>query len=1013
MFAFRKLLVLLLLLGCGPSCALADWGDDQYTLAADHYRNGRWAQAISEFKTLIEKEPQHARSPIAHFFMGESQIQLQDFSSCIDHFSIFIDQTPKHPLKSRAIFRRAEAHYLVGNDSQAIEQLEAVLADPESKSYHEFSLVYLGEMHQRLTDAKNQNQAKLYFEKALSQYPDSTLVDRCRLGLAQVFQTAGQYQEADRFLKFLIDSGRPEIVDQAIVSRAGILVELESWQEALQLLDDQRIERLPFALQAKATYWRGRAELGLGKWPAAIDHLRKAYASLKNDPLAEAAAYDCAIAYWQAGQIDNAQQMLQQSIQRWPKGRWVAEARFLRIQAALETGDTTVVQNRIDEFANFHSGHVLWPRVLEAEGRAAFSRADYSQATASFKKLLSLPAESTADSDPAWQPNWYYMLAVSQIAKSDYLDALQAIEKCQSLLKQYPASELHGNCQFAKCTALLKLKRYPEALTAQDEWLEKFGDSNLRLEIQADRLSCLIATERWNDCAKEKSWIEPLMKQTDAGSISKRNYVAANCLQIAKEYFESGQTETATPWFQLAAQAPESTTKQKAESGLAWTAFRTADGQQRDKAFEVLMERYPDHELSANAALKQAENLMADGKPDQAKSILRSLADREGSWPNKHLALALLSKLTVVETSKASKRAAAKLLRDAIAECEKHQPDPSPLDSYLYDLAWLRMELNQSQEAISRFRQINLNFPNSRYWADATFRVAQNYFDQNKSRLAEETLQQILDRSKDDQAKELVTDSLIAHVYYLQAMVAVQQENWAEVKQRCQKLCSEYPDHSLRWNAEYWQAEAQYRSGEFLSAVVAMRSVTERTAGRLEPWVAMAHLRLAQSLGQRGQWDEALQTAENAKRRFVEFRQAFELDYLIGRALAQDARFDEARAAYQKVIDSPIGQNTETAAMAQWMIGETYFHQEQYSLAAQAYHRTETLYRFPQWQAAALLQAGKCYEHLSQESDAISVYRQLIRDYTGQPLAKQGQQRLDRLIQKQNLTATGNRNRSR
>ena len=47
------------------------------------------------------------------------------------------------------------------------------------------------------------------------------------------------------------------------------------------------------------------------------------------------------------------------------------------------------------------------------------------------------------------------------------------------------------------------------------------------------------------------------------------------------------------------------------------------------------------------------------------------------------------------------------------------------------------------------------------------------------------------------------------------------------------------------------------------------------------------------------------------------------------------------------MIRSETGRATETAAVAQWMIGETYFMQKQYNQAIKAYHRVEGLYDFP------------------------------------------------------------------
>ena len=60
--------------------------------------------------------------------------------------------------------------------------------------------------------------------------------------------------------------------------------------------------------------------------------------------------------------------------------------------------------------------------------------------------------------------------------------------------------------------------------------------------------------------------------------------------------------------------------------------------------------------------------------------------------------------------------------------------------------------------------------------------------------------------------------------------------------------------------------------------------------------------------------------------------------------------YDDARAAFTRVVRSAAGGKTETAAMAQWMIGDTYFQQEKYPDALREYMRVEILYPFPHWQ---------------------------------------------------------------
>jgi len=143
--------------------------------------------------------------------------------------------------------------------------------------------------------------------------------------------------------------------------------------------------------------------------------------------------------------------------------------------------------------------------------------------------------------------------------------------------------------------------------------------------------------------------------------------------------------------------------------------------------------------------------------------------------------------------------------------------------------------------------------------------------------------------------------------------------------------------------------------------------------------------------------------ASTIETRFPDFRLQYEVDYLLGRCHASEADFNAARRAYRKVIRSPNGAKTETAAMAQWMIGESFFHQKNYADAAREYLKVEILYDFPAWQAAALLQAGKCHDLLGESVEADKLYAQLIKEYPDQPYAKEAVARRQTLPSKRTV----------
>ncbi|MEX0586605.1 MAG: tetratricopeptide repeat protein, partial [Pirellulales bacterium] len=324
-------------------------------------------------------------------------------------------------------------------------------------------------------------------------------------------------------------------------------------------------------------------------------------------------------------------------------------------------------------------------------------------------------------------------------------------------------------------------------------------------------------------------------------------------------------------------------------------------------------------------------------------------------------------------------------------------PKSPQLDEAVYRWAWAQRDLNRASDAEALFGRVHDQFPASRFWADATFRLAEaatarGDFDRAQKLLAE------LESGKAPQ-------DLAAHSLYLRGQMAAQRQKWDEVYTPMARLIQDHPASPLRLAAEYWIAEASYRQGNYDDAGRRFDQLARRVAGRQDSWLAMVPLRRAQLLAQKRKWDEAYELAAGIAEAYGDFSQQHEVDYLLGRALAARGEFDDARAAYGKVIRSTHGSKTETAAMAQWMIGETYFHQKRYEEAIREYLRVEILYGYPRWQAASLLQAGKAQEALGDWKEATTLYAQVLEKYRDTPYAEPAAQRL-RVVQQQAVVTT-------
>ena len=306
--------------------------------------------------------------------------------------------------------------------------------------------------------------------------------------------------------------------------------------------------------------------------------------------------------------------------------------------------------------------------------------------------------------------------------------------------------------------------------------------------------------------------------------------------------------------------------------------------------------------------------------------------------------------------------------------------------------------MNQPEDARRLFERLHKECPQSRFWADATCRLADRELGAKHYDAAAGLVGEVLDHKAATGGRaEQLDPKVREYAMFLRGQIAVAKADWPQAREAFEALLKEFPDSQRRLVAEFGIAEAYYRQGDYAAAGPRFERLAEQVQQKREPWMAMIPLRRAQVLAQQNQWSDAQAIAAKIAADFPNFQQQYEVDYLLGRCLANQADFEGARQAYNRVIRSPAGAKTETAAMAQWMIGETFFHQKNYEAALREYLRLEILYAYPTWQAGALLQAGKCREQLGEAKEAADLYQRILKNYPNTTFAGEAQQRLKAL----------------
>jgi len=645
-----------------------------------------------------------------------------------------------------------------------------------------------------------------------------------------------------------------------------------------------------------------------------------------------------------------------------PLSSWLDKLLRAKLQATVLLGDHTLADRTAQEFFHRCPESPLAADFARWQAQSLLQRKQFQEVL----RVLEPWSAKTLEEDLACQIR--YLLAYAYQAVGRFSEAQAQLTP----LLKVQNSQWKSVAQLAQASILAAQKQYEQAVPLLEAYLASDAGRQDQPAAQAQLALCYV----WLRQTEKAKQLYKVLAQQHSGA----TWFGPWAEQLAEAALQTGDFPWARSLFeQLAAQADPAGV-QRALLGLGWTQYRAGQFPEASATLARLlaMEKVPPSML-AEAAFLRATILARLRQPDAALGLFEMIIDR---YPDtRWFGPALL----------AAGRLQAQLGQHAqAAQCFQRYvqafPHADDLDAALYDWAWSRKALGQAEEAFQLFQRIHREFPKSRYWAEVTLRLAQQAYQIGQYDRADQLVAAVL--------AEQANSDLRPYALYLQMQIAAAQGRWDHVGPLVRQLLQEHPGSPLQVYAEFWQAELAFRQKEFATAEKLLEEFGKKYPTLPAGLAPLVSLRQAQLLAHQRRWEEVIQAARRIRQTYPQFDQLYEADYLLGRALAMKARFDEAREAFYRVIRSPQGAKTETAAMAQWYIGETYFHQRDYQTALRAYLLVDVLYAYPQWQALALLEAARCHQMLGQPEEAQKLYRRLLAEFPNTQAAQQYRQSL-------------------
>lgn len=1004
----RCALAMALLVLCSPS--KADEYADLDTLASGYYEQQQWDEAAKCWEKLLEQFPDDPRSADAAFFRAEALLQLGQLQAARDQFLSHHARWPEHSRASYVTFRLGETAYLLGQSDQARTTLQEFVArNPEDPLIH-FAWTYLGDLALAAQDWTTSRSA---FEKGLQASPSGALADRCRYGLAQSLEALARssnatsdalttetlLDEAARFYEFVAFQSSSDLYDESLLSLALLRLTSGQTDQANAALDRLLDPSLAAPLAPRGWYLRGRIQAETGQTDDAIASFRLGLSLVSPTDRVSRSGLAFELANRLSAQASQTQAACPtEAIELWtgvadeePATEFASDAALRLIELAFESKDWPTVETRCQVILDRDPKFNAYWIVLEYLSRSLIEQQQFTTSAETLARWL--PKNSSGQLDwqqlPDEQLSLAYLYGLSQLRAGQ---AKGSIDVLEFVLESSTGDSLQAGTLLSLVSAYDQLSTHDDSndallVTHARRYLELYPDAVEAAAIRSALCQALSRQQHWNEA--DVALREYLDRNPDHA------LVGSTIAAMSHEAREHSSESWATRWMeQFAEHAAPGSNRWSGYLQVAEREQRSGRSEEAAKWWRRLLQEAPEDPTAIQAAMQLGKHFEQRRDLSEAARVYRDAWQAAKANPSieasatDSLVIALAS-LSLEEPRLPAATALVEELRAIAMDSDR------PLaDQALYQLAWIERAAGNERASAASLERLVQEFPDSSLRQDAAYRLAEQALRARDASAARSWLAQLrLSQNNSPNA----SSELNERIDLLEIQLLAAETQWSTLEEHSQRFARERSGSPWASLARFWAAEAAYRRDERAASTERFSELWKTEQDQQASWLPMVPLRLGQLAAAQSNWDEAMAWGELVRERFPEFRQQYEVDYLLGRCWGARGEFSAARQEYEKVIRSLHAGQSETAAMAQWMIGETYFHQQNYGEAITAYQRVKTLYPFPQWQAAALLQAAKCYELKNEPRQAITLYAQLLREHASSPYSQEASARLQKL----------------
>lgn len=929
-------------------------------LGQSYQAMGRYEEAASACIAILENHIDHDLAPNAALLRAESLYRAAHYREAVVPCELFVNNWPEHPARERAELFQGLSLMAMGRYEESVALFAA-----------------LGE---RFPDGQYADQSSLMLAQCLHR---TRSLDEALTLYERVIQTAGEEFVPDALYGLALlkhQQGKPgetgELIDQLFerfpdteLAVSATLLRGRAWFDVGKY--EKSFERLSQIIEVEGdhlddtSYWMAKCELRLDEPEAATRRFAKAIEQFPDSELLSVMMYDWAIALLRVEKDNAALDVLLTFRETFPEHDLAPDALQLMAATTHQLGDFKESKIHCTAYRTQYPDHELMTSIDFLAAENEFLTREYETAITEYRAFLTRHPEDSRirkasfrlgmslyqignfdDAEPVLlgitdgrqteEPFWTSLLALGDgyFQRSDWQQAEQHLSDYLSSDDEQPSTD----------DALLKLGLALHRQGKREEGIEQYDrlialpeDSPYLLQAIFERGQAMVALGR-DDEANED--FHQVLQMDDESRFVPHALNHLGTLALKKKLYEEAaqhfdEVAEALPGSDLAAEA----VFQSGQSKMAIKEFDEAE-----KTFAFLVEDYDFHHRLPQASALRAITL---ARLDRHEIALNHIASVE---------------------------------QDFLDDLE------NPLKaSMFYEKAWCLRKLDRHEEAKDAYQRV-IELQNlDRLQRYAMLELAELQADDEYYEAAALILSELLTISRDERTPR----DILEQARYRFGVCRFRMDMHDDAADTLEFFIESFPESDMIASASLLCGESLIKTGHHERAQSHLQRVVTHHAS--DDAYGPSLLRLGEASTTLGQWGRSEEVFGEYLAEIPGSELWFQAQFGVGWSQENQSRHEEAIESYRKVVNRHQG---ETAARAQFQIGECLYALKRFEEAATELLKVDIHYAYPNWSAASLYETGRCFQEMANPVEARRQFENVVKNHAESDWAQLAAQRL-------------------